>query len=259
MRFSPFAWRRAQKPPLPGKRGWVTLCHVSLPGSETGNAVVFLEPVQEEGNDGHHGKVIGADDEENLREAEGIGGYDFAFAHEFHAGHEVGEGGVFDQINDFVATARQSPAGCLGCDDPDYGLQGTEAEGLGGLELSLFDGEKRSAHVFGMIGCRAEYEAQESCAERLEIDADLGECVIDHHQLDGQRNAADESCVGIAKPAHPGTAERAQASESESTEESQDGSGNDEFNGYHQSPVERGKQLAEHEVGIKHGNRSPYR
>lgn len=70
MRFSPFAWRRAQKPPLPGKRGWVTLCHVSLPGSETGNAVVFLEPVQEEGNDGHHGKVIGADDEENLREAE---------------------------------------------------------------------------------------------------------------------------------------------------------------------------------------------
>lgn len=237
----------------------MTLCHVLLPGSETRDAVMLFEPVQEERNDGHHGKVISSDNEEDLCEAESIGGHDFTFTHEFHAGHEVGEGGVFDQINDFVATAGQSPAGGLRCDDPDYSLQGTEAESLGGLKLSLFDGEKRAAHVFGMIGRRAEDEAQESCTERFEIDTDLWQCVIDHHQLHSQRNAADESSVGVAEPAHPGTAEGAEASESETSEESQDGSGNDEFNGYHQSPVKRGKQLTEHEVGIKHGNRSPYR
>ena len=58
---------------------------------------------------------------------------------------------------------------------PEHRLEGGHAQGLGGLDLSLADGEQGAADVFRMVGGAAQDEAQQGGAVGLEIDAHLGQ------------------------------------------------------------------------------------
>ena len=70
----------------------------------------FFQPAQQPGGQGDHDQIVGTHGDEDFGEAEGVRGHHLAFAHQFHAGHQIGQGAVLDQIDDFIAAAGQGPA-----------------------------------------------------------------------------------------------------------------------------------------------------
>lgn len=237
--------------PLPSRKRWASGARIlldrgaplpsrkrKLAVAEAGDAVALFQPAQAPGGQGDQDEVVEAHGQEDFRIAEGVRGQHLGFAHELVTGHEHGKGAVLDEIDDLVAAAGQGTAGGLGDDDPEHGLEGGHAQGLGGLDLALTDGEQCPADVFRMIGGAAKDEAQQGSAVGFEIDAHLGQGIVDHHQLHGQGHAADDGGVPVAQPAAPGAAEGPQASQGHAAHEAQDTGGDDEGDGHFQALVE---------------------
>lgn len=220
--------------------------------AEAGDVGAPLKPVQKPARQRDHDEVVGAHREKNLGEAECVRGHHLAFAHEFHAGDEIGEGTVLDEIDDLVAAAGERPARGLGHHDPEHGLPGGEAQGLGGQDLPPADGEQRATHIFRLIGGRAEDEGRERRAIGREIDAELGQGVVDHHQLDSQRHPAQKSGIAVAEAAQPARAEGAGTAQGHAARKAEARRRNDERQRDKKPLVEGGQKLVGEKNRIQH-------
>ncbi len=100
---------------------------------------MLFERVQKPCGKRNHGEIIGAHGNEYFCKAESVRCHNLAFAHQFHAGNKIGEGAVLDQIDNFIAAARQGAPRGLGGDNPEHGLDARKAKRFSRQYLPLAD------------------------------------------------------------------------------------------------------------------------
>ncbi|MPL60854.1 hypothetical protein SDC9_06416 [bioreactor metagenome] len=86
------------------------------------------------------------------------------------------------------------------------GLRAREAQGAGGLDLAMLDGDDRTAHRLGHVGADVDAKADHPGRKGIKLKADLRAAEIEQEQLDQRRRAADDADIGGAEKAERGVA-----------------------------------------------------
>ena len=166
-------------------------------------AKAVFDAVEKEARHRRENEIDETYDEENLRVLEGLGRDDLPFSRQFDVGDHVGQGGVFDQINDLITATGQSPTECLGKNDvPDH-PPFRETDGLGRQPLPSFDGKKGSPHILGVIGAAAQRKPDDRSDIRGQIDADVRKSEIPDEELHHQGKPAENDHVSVDKSSDP--------------------------------------------------------
>ena len=95
--------------------------------------------IQNPGGDGYQDEVDNPRDKKDLRVFKKHRGQNFCFPGKLDAGHHIGQGRIFYQIDELVAAAGEGPSDGLGQNYGENRLHLAEAERLGAEHLSLFN------------------------------------------------------------------------------------------------------------------------
>ncbi len=210
---------------------------------ETRDLEFFLNLLQKKRGHGDKNQVIKSDDQKDLGISKGPGGDDFAFTGQLYTCNDIGQRGIFDQIDDLVAAAGQGPSKCLRHDDIAHGFKSGKSHGLCGQELSFLDGQKTATNILGMVSAAAQYKTGNGRCVGVQIDAEIGQSEIEQKKLYQKGRSPKNHGISIGYLSNDRVAECTQCSDCDSETEAEESGWNDQFYGHDQSPVQGRNQL----------------